>query len=147
MPKNYYQGRFIPKNPQKYAGNVNDIVYRSGWELQLMVRLDEMDSVVLWNSEGLAIPYRSPVDGKIHRYFPDLLIKVKDKEGKYKTYLLEIKPYSQTHLRTPKRNTKKFLNEAITFATNTAKWEAARVFCLEQGWEFRVITEKDHSFI
>jgi hypothetical protein len=147
MARQYHQGRYTPENPQKYAGNVNEIVYRSGWELQVMIKLDRTPSVVLWNSEGLAIPYLSPVDGRMHRYFPDMLIRVKDRQGKLKTYLLEIKPHAQTQLRTPKRQTKKFLTEVATYAVNKAKWEAAQEFCKDQGWEFQVITEKDHSFL
>lgn len=83
----------------------------------------------------------------MHRYFPDLLVKIKGKDGRCSTYLIEIKPHSQTQLRNPKKHTKKFLNEVVTFATNKAKWHAAEKFCKDQGWTFRVITEKDHSFI
>jgi hypothetical protein len=146
MAKNYHQGKFTPLHPEKYAGNVHDIVYRSGWELQLMAKLDRNPSVVLWNSEGLAIPYRSPIDGKMHRYFPDMLIKVRGKDGKHHTYLLEVKPHSQTKFQMPKKQTRKTLNEIVTYATNMAKWDAAKKFCDDQGWEFQVITEKDNLF-
>lgn len=145
--KKYYQGRYTPEHPEKYAGNVNDIVYRSGWELQTMIRFDRTESVILWNSEGLAIPYRSPLDNEIHRYFPDFVIKVKDRTGQIKVYMIEIKPHAQTKLRTQKRNTRKFLSEVATFAVNTAKWAAAKEFCKGQGWIFEVLTEKDHPFI
>lgn len=143
----YHQGRYKPLNPQKYAGDVKNIIYRSGWEYQLMQKFDTLDSVLTWNSEGLVIPYRSPLDGKIHRYFPDFLIKVKDQKGLIKTWLLEVKPHAQTHLRSTNRNTRKFLNEVATYSTNMAKWAAAEEFCKDQGWEFQVITEKHHSFI
>ena len=143
----YYQGFYIPEHPEKYAGNVKEIVYRSGWELQTMIRFDRTPSVILWNSEGLAIPYRSPLDSKVHRYFPDFLIKVKDRTGAVKTYMIEIKPYTQTQLRTPKRQTRKFLNEVVTYSINRAKWAAAEEFCKGQGWIFQVITEKDTYFI
>lgn len=147
MGRDYYQGKFTPRYPEKYAGDVKNIIYRSGWELQMMTRFDITPAVVLWNSEGLAIPYVSPVDGRQHRYFPDFLIKVQGKDGKSKTYLIEVKPHAQTELRTPKKQTKKFLSEVVTFATNKAKWHAAQEFCKDQGWEFRILTEKDHSFI
>ena len=144
--KKYYQGRYTPENPKKYAGNVNQIIYRSGWELQVMVKFDRTDSVILWNSEGLAIPYRSPLDGEVHRYFPDFLIKVREKSGAIKTYLIEVKPHAQTQLRAQKRNTRKFITEVATYAVNRAKWAAAEEFCKDQGWTFQVITEKDQSF-
>lgn len=147
MARQYHQGKYTPENPKKYAGNVNEIVYRSGWELQLMIELDRNPSVVMWNSEGLAIPYLSPVDGRMHRYFPDMLIKVRDKEGANKTFMIEVKPHAQTQLRSPKRQTKKFLGEVATFAVNQAKWKAAEEFCKDQGWQFKVITEKHHSFM
>ncbi len=145
--RRYYQGRYKPENPKKYAGNLNEIVYRSGWELQMMIKFDRSESVVLWNSEGLAIPYRSPLDGELHRYFPDFTIQVQDRKGVSKTYLLEIKPHGQTELRTPKRHTRKFLAEVATYAVNRAKWAAAEVFCKDQGWTFQVITERDTSFV
>jgi hypothetical protein len=144
--KKYYQGFYKPENPQKYAGDLKQIVYRSGWELQVMIKLDRTESVILWNSEGIAIPYLSPLDGKTHRYFPDFIVKVKDRQGVVKTHLIEIKPHSQTQLRTSNRNTRKFLSEVATFAVNQAKWKAAEAFCKDQGWEFQVITEKDNSF-
>lgn len=146
MSRKYYQGKYKPEHPEKYAGNVNDIVYRSGWELQVMIKLDRSPSVILWNSEGLEIPYRSPLDGRIHRYFPDMTVRVKDREGKIKTYLFEVKPHAQTELRTQKRNTKKYLNEVATYAVNRAKWAAAEEFCKDQGWNFQLITEKNNSF-
>jgi hypothetical protein len=145
--KHYYQGRYKPENPKKYAGNVNEITYRSGWELQLMIKLDRSDSVVLWNSEGFNIPYRSPVDGKIHRYWPDFTVQIRNKSGVMKTWLLEVKPHSQTELRTVNRKTRKYITEVATFATNQAKWAAAKEFCDEQGWEFQVVTEKTFTFV
>ena len=38
MPRDgkYHQGRFHPQNPQKYKGDVNNIIYRSSWELKFM---------------------------------------------------------------------------------------------------------------
>lgn len=145
--KKYYQGHYKPKNPKKYAGDINEIIYRSGWELQLMAKFDQSDSVVLWNSEGLVVPYRSPLDGEMHRYFPDFLIKVRYKDGTFKTWLLEVKPSNQTTLRGTNRHTRKFLNEAATFVVNQAKWAAAEAFCKDQGWTFQVVTEKNHLFL
>ena len=109
--KKYHQGRFTPVNPKKYAGNVNDIVYRSGWERQLMIKFDTSPSVILWNSEGVVVPYRSPVDGEVHRYFVDFIIKVQSRDKTVKTWLIEVKPYAQTIPPTNRKRTRKFLNE------------------------------------
>lgn len=145
--RKYHQGFYAPENPQKYAGNAKAIVFRSGWERQLMIKFDRDPNVVLWNSEGLSIPYRSPVDGKIHHYYPDFVIQVRGKDGKDKTWLIEVKPYAQTKMPVQKKQTRRFLSEVATLAVNTAKWNAADAFCKEQGWTFQVLTEKGHSFV
>jgi hypothetical protein len=145
--KKYYQGLFTPKYPNKYVGNVKNIVYRSGWELRVMHQLDQSPGVLSWASEELSIKYFDPVTERDRRYFPDFLVKVKTKSGEIKTTIIEIKPDSQTNLRvTPKRSSRKYLKEVTDIATNFAKWEAAKIFCEEQGWTFIVLTEKNLSF-
>ena len=139
-----YSGLFKPKNPQKYVGDPTNIVYRSSWECKVMSWLDRNPSIISWASEELIIPYKSPVDNKFHRYFPDFLVKVKSRDGKTKTLLLEVKPKKQTLPPEPKkRMTKQYVNEVVTYGVNQAKWEAANEFCLDRGWEFRVLTEND----
>lgn len=139
-----YSGLFKPKNPQKYVGDPTNIVYRSSWECKVMSWLDRNPSIISWASEELIIPYKSPVDNRFHRYFPDFLVKVKSRDGKTKTLLLEVKPKKQTLPPEPKkRMTKQYVNEVVTYGVNQAKWEAANEFCLDRGWEFRVLTEND----
>ena len=46
-----------------------------------MVYCDRNEKIVEWGSEEFFIPYRSPLDGKIHRYFPDFYVKVKTPRG------------------------------------------------------------------
>jgi len=143
----YYKGKFQPKNPVKYRGNPMNITYRSSWELRVMKYLDDHPYVLEWASEELAIPYKSPIDGKFHRYFPDFLVKMKDKDGKICVRMLEIKPANQS--KSPKvrensqRITKKYINEVATFGINSAKWEAANEYCKDRGWSFHIITEKE----
>ena len=140
----FYQGKFKPKNPSKYKGDVDSIVYRSSWELRMMKWLDQNPSVIEWNSEEIIIGYRSPIDGKIHRYFTDIWAKLKEKDGKITTYIFEIKPESQTKPPVPKkRRTKRYINEVMTWGINEAKWEAAKSYCKKRGWKFELITEKD----
>jgi hypothetical protein len=138
-----YKGRFTPKNPKKYAGDPGNIVYRSLWELKVMKYLDENNNVIHWASEELVIPYVSPVDNKVHRYFPDFVVKTLNKEGKETTLVLEVKPEKQTRPPSQKRKTKQFLKEVVAYAINEAKWKAAELFCLEKGWKFKIITEKE----
>ena len=139
-----YSGKFTPKNPQKYIGDHTKIIYRSSWECKIMSWLDNEDSIISWASEELIIPYVSPVDGKYHRYFPDFLVKVKTKDGKTKTMLIEVKPKYQTIPPVqPTRKTRRFITEVMTYGVNQAKWKAAEEYCLDRGWYFRVITEDD----
>jgi hypothetical protein len=141
--KNSYKGRFTPKNPQKYKGNAKNIIYRSSWELRCMKYFDEQENIIWWASEELVIPYYSPVDKRMHRYFPDFVIKVKKKDGKVMTYVIEVKPQSQTQKPSQKRRTQRYLSESITYVVNQSKWKAADEFCHEHGWEFKIITEKE----
>jgi hypothetical protein len=137
--KDLHQGKFIPRNPLKYKGNLNEIVYRSSYELKFMNWCDLNEDVAEWGSEIIAIPYRSPLDRKVHRYFPDFYMKVKDKK-----YLIEIKPYRFTQEpKQPKRRTKRFISEVMQYGVNLAKWESASEFCLDRNWEFKIITEKE----
>ena len=138
-----YKGRFVPKNPKKYNGDPNNIIYRSSWEVRVMKYLDENPNVIWWASEELPIPYRSPIDNRVHRYFPDFIVKVRRKDGLVMTYILEVKPESQTKMPVQKRRTKKFLQEAATYAINQEKWRAADIFCKEHGWQFKILTEND----
>lgn len=141
---NTYKGFFKPKNPSKYRGDVKNIVYRSRWELKVMTILDSHTDVLEWGSEEFFIPYRSPVDGKVHRYFPDFYVKKRSPNGKIETIIIEVKPKAQT--REPKKQTKvtkKYINEVTTWGVNSAKWLAAEDFCENKGWKFMIMTE-DH---
>jgi hypothetical protein len=139
-----YSGLFKPKHPEKYVGDPTNIVYRSSWEVKVMSWLDNNDSIITWASEELFIPYISPVDNRWHRYFPDFLVKFRTKDNKLSTMMLEVKPKKQTAQPDPqKRKTKQFINEVKTWGVNQAKWKAASEYCLDRGWEFKLITE-DH---
>lgn len=140
----YKQGFFRPQNPSKYKGDATQIVYRSGWELRLMSYFDMHEDVIWWSSEEKIIPYRSPVDNKIHRYFPDFLINIKNKEGKTETVMIEVKPKSQTkEPKRPSKVTKKYINEVFTYGVNQNKWKAAEEFCADRGWRFMIMTEEE----
>lgn len=139
-----YQGLFTPKHPHKYVGDPRRIVYRSSWERRFFTYCDDTPGVLRWASEEFHIPYLSPVDERVHRYFPDVWMEVQTTRG-VQAYLIEIKPKDQTELRPVKRKTRKFLREAAIVAVNHAKWDAAKTYCESRGWEFRVLTE-EHLF-
>jgi hypothetical protein len=138
-----YKGKFKPQNPKKYMGDPSNIIYRSRWELLLMRYLDKHPHVLEWGSEELIIPYRSPIDGRYHRYFPDFLVKRINKKGIKETVLIEVKPEYQTV--PPKRQdrvTQRYLNEVKTWGINEAKWKAAEEYCKDRGWIFTIMTER-----
>lgn len=138
------KGRFIPKNPQKYRGDVNKIIYRSSYELKFMKWCDNTPDVKMWASEEVAIPYFSPVDRKMHRYFPDFLIQKKSASGDIQNVLIEIKPSTQTRPPpTPNRKTKKYLNDVLRYEINKAKWQAAIEWCKKGNITFSILTEQE----
>lgn len=142
--KNAYKGRWKPRNPMKYKGDINNIVYRSSWELRFFNWCDSSPSVIEWSSEETVVHYKSPVDGLAHRYFIDAKIKVQDKNGAITTYLIEIKPEAFTKPpKKPSRKTKKYVDEVFMYAVNCSKWEAATKFANQRGWKFKVLTEKE----
>ena len=139
-----YRGKYYPSFPRKYKGDPTNIIYRSLWERKFMVYCDKNESILEWASEEIAIPYRSPIDNRVHRYFPDFYMKVKERGGKVKRYVIEVKPAKQTKPPVkPKRQTKGYIREAYEYAKNQAKWKMAREFCADRQWEFKVVTEKE----
>ena len=109
-----------------------------------MVYCDKNQNILEWASEEIAIPYRSPIDNRVHRYFPDFYMKVKETNGKIKNYVIEVKPAKQTiPPKKPKRQPKGYIREAYEYAKNQAKWKMAKEFCADRQWEFKVVTEKE----
>jgi hypothetical protein len=133
----YYQGYFKPKNPKKYKGDVNNIVYRSSWELQVMKWCDTNPDVIEYSSEEVIIPYLYEVDKKYHRYYMDF--KITYKGGN--VVLVEIKPEKDTQPPKQKRKTKRYFEEAVVFVKNQNKWKAAEEYAKDRGWEFQIWTE------
>lgn len=140
---NFTQGIYQPKNKNKYIGR-GAIVYRSSLELKAFRYLDNNPNVLSWSSESVVIPYVSPKDGKTHRYFVDLVAKLKSKDGEIKKLLIEVKPERQTKPPTisAKKKQKTVLYENYTYAINCAKWLAAKDWCNRKGYIFIILNEK-----
>ena len=139
-----YSGLYKPLYPKKYRGNPSRIVYRSLWEKKYMKYCDHTTSILEWGSEEIIIPYRSPIDNRVHRYYPDFYIKVLEKSGRTSKYIVEIKPKKQTKPPYGKdKRTVAYKREALTFAKNRAKWNAAEDFCEDRQMKFLILTE-DH---
>ena len=140
-----YNGKYYPRYPKKYKGDPTNIVYRSLWERKFMNYCDLTENVSEWQSEEFWIPYRSPIDNRVHRYFPDFYIKYKDSSGKRRSVVIEVKPKSQTKMppQNPKKRTKSGAYSVRTYAVNQAKWKAAREFCKDRNIEFKIMTEHE----
>jgi hypothetical protein len=140
-----YHGHFKPKNPKKYRGDPTNIIYRSRWELKLMHYLDGRSDVISWGSEEVVIPYRSPIDNRVHRYFVDFIVTTINKDGIKETSLIEVKPAAQTKPPVLTENKKKnrYIQEVMTWGVNTAKWKAATEYCNDRKWKFLIFTEKE----
>lgn len=138
------QGTFNPNRPERYTGTT-PIVYRSSLELSVMRFFDASPSVVTWGSESIVIPYVKPTDGKVHRYYTDFNVVIKDGQGVERRYVIEVKPYKQTLPPTNHGNKKPrtLLYEQVSYAINRAKWDSAEEWCKKHGYIFSTITEKD----
>jgi hypothetical protein len=144
----YLQGFYNPKHPEKYHGkDVKSIVYRSGLELKCMMYFDNHKDVLYWSSEEVIVSYISPKDGRNHRYYPDFIIKMKNKNGIEEIVMIEIKPSDQIREPKPippnKKPTKRMINEILTYGINKAKWAAAEEYCRVRGWKWMIMDEKD----
>lgn len=113
-----------------------------------MMHLDEHPDVLEWSSEEIIIPYRSPIDGRVHRYFPDFFVKKKGRDGIIESLLIEVKPLAQTQQPTlmevkNQRPTKRYIREVMTWGINSAKWKAAEEYCKDRKWKFVIMTERE----
>lgn len=137
MPKlNTFKGLYTPLNPHKYIGQERPF-YRSSWEFSFMRYLDTHDKIIYWASESIKIPYKNPITGKNTIYIPDFFLICDTKKGR-KSFLVEIKPKSQTSIKESKSNYDK-LNAVV----NEYKWRAAQIWCKSKGMEFIILTEKE----
>jgi len=136
------KGLFKPTRPERYSGDARQIVYRSSYELKYMRFLDSSPEIERWSSEEVVVPYVSPKDGRVHRYFVDFWVLRKDGQEA----IIEIKP--MVECRPPKqpkspRGKNKYVAEVMTYAVNQKKWEAASAYARERGIEFLVLTERE----
>lgn len=132
-----FRARFIPKNPEKYIGDANSIFARSSWEVSVMKYFDSKESVIKWGSEEITVPYLSPIDNKVHQYYPDFIVVYKNKSGELIKEIVEVKPLHESDPKFAKSDRSK---DALL--VNEAKWKAASIFCEQNGMTFRVLTEK-----
>lgn len=128
--------KFIPQFPDKYKGNVNNIIARSSWEYAFLHFLDQADSIKYYASEEIEIPYLLLTDKKIHRYYPDIVLELISGER----FIVEIKPF---HQRIYKQSKKVNFTTQETFIKNQCKWQAAREVARNNGMNFIILDEYD----
>lgn len=133
---NFLQGRFVPKNPEKYVGKKAP-KYRSSWEYMFMQVCDNNPAVLKWGSEVIKIPYVHPVTGKRTMYVPDFIIVYQDQDNKGHAEVIEIKPLKESVMEKAGRSAR----DRLAVVINNAKWKAANSWCKAQGLKFRVVTE------
>ena len=142
-----HKGKFKPKNPQKYKGDVTNICYRSSWELHVLIQLDNNPNVLEYSSEEIVVTYTENItEGhtKWRRYFPDFWVKMINKEGNVEEILIEVKPFKETIPPVlQKTSSRKYLKEVMTWGINSAKWKAAEEYCKKRNWKFVKLTEKE----
>jgi len=139
-----YSGKYRPTNRGKYKGDPTNIIYRSLWEKKFMVWCDKNENVIEWGSEEIIIPYISPVDRRVHRYFPDFYVRARTRNGRFEKYIIEVKPKAQcAPPKRPKRQTRKYITEVKTYGVNQAKWKAATEYCKDRNMKFLILTEKE----
>jgi hypothetical protein len=133
-----YKGKYRVKHPAKYSGDPEKVQYRSLWERQVMRWLDDNKDVKSWSSEEVIVPYRCKTDNKLHRYFVDFYVQFKTGPP----YLIEVKPEKETiEPKVPKKKTRGFVKQVMTYAKNQSKWEAATEYAHDHGMLFEVWTE------
>ena len=139
-----YKGKYKPKNVKKYVGNPTKVTYRSLWERRFMTYCDNSSSILSWGSEEVVVPYKSPIDGRWHRYFVDFIVEAKNKNGNKEILLIEVKPKAQcVEPKRKKKPTRRYLNEVRRWGVNSAKWKAAIEFAENRGWKFKILTEDE----
>jgi hypothetical protein len=143
----YKSGKFVPRNPDKYIGDIHNIIFRSSWEKRFCIYCDTNESILKWSSEPLKIPYYNPLDKKDHEYNVDFYMKTLNVDGTEQEWIIEIKPEKQTikpvyegNMTTPKL--KAYNRNMQIWITNQAKFKAANLWAEKRGFKFGIINEK-----
>ena len=134
---NYMKSYIIEENMIK-------LNYKSSLELKCLRYCDMNIHIKCFGLEPFCIPYLSPKDGKIHRYFIDFFIEFSNGQK----FLVEVKSSGET--REPKMPGKKtekailnYQKALQTYAVNKSKWASATQFCKEKGLTFIILTENE----
>jgi len=151
------KGLYHPKNPEKYIGDITDVMYMSSWELKFMIYCDNRSEILKWGSECFHISYQmerknhetGALKKSNHKYWPDFYMEVIDPDSPdgVKKFVVEVKPLHETVQPIPpkKFSTKAMRNfeyAIVAFQKNMYKWAKAKEFCDARGMHFILVTEK-----
>lgn len=141
----FKQGFFKPRNPQKYKGNSDRIIFRSTYEYAAMKFFDDQVNIIEWASEEKAIPYKNPVTKRVSRYFPDFFVKLRNKDGQIESMIIEVKPKSKllVPFKKPNGSMKSYNFQLKEYLVNMAKFEQATKYAEDRGMTFKIMTEED----
>ncbi len=126
--------RTIPKNSRSLTGKVVDfqshraVAFESALERDFYVLLDFDPTVMDFEEQPVTIAYHDPV-GVRHTYTPDVLV--------------HYRPESQRHHRTVLYEIKYRDDLRTHWHDYRSKFKAARRYARTQGWDFRLITERE----
>ena len=140
--KQFKSGIYRPKNIEKFGES--KCLYRSSYELQFLKWCDNHPKILSVQYEKIIIPYVCKTDSKLHKYYVDCRIMMRESTGP-KKYLIEIKPFRQTI--PPKTSNRKKLSTILEenfnwIKNNQGKWPAAKQYCKKMGWRWCILTEK-----
>lgn len=139
----YKQAKYKIKHPEKFIGDPNELIFKSSWEERAFQMCDNNPHIIRWGYEIIPIWYLKPLPTGNYRktfYLPDLYVEYYDKDHNFVREIVEIKPLKQTRASRARKSTTK-LQENYTYAVNTAKWEAAKCWCENNGIKFSIVTE------
>ena len=145
----YKQGLYKIENPEKYIGDIHNIIFRSSWENKFCAYCDKNPNILKWSSEPLSIKFWNPVDKKEHTYNPDYYIKVKKTDGTIVDWILEIKPSSQYKLdkkptisgNLTEKKVRSYNKRMEEWIVNRAKFDAAMRYAKANGYMFGAVDE------
>lgn len=146
------QGVFHPQalnseGVRKYIGT-RPPIFRSSYERNCFLLLEKHPGVKSWSSETTTVPYISPLDQRKHTYFVDLTFTAMAEDGSLETFIVEVKPYSQTipPVKKPRQRLDTFNTQAKTWVINVAKWNAAYAFAKKHGYKFYIWHEQGITY-
>lgn len=143
----YKSSIYVPLYPEKYIGDVHNIISRSSWEFRFCRYCDQNEKIVKWSSEAVQVPYYNPLDKKDHIYNVDFYAKIQNVDDSFTEWIIEVKPESQHQKpaqlvgNVTEQKLISYNRKMQIWITNQAKFKAAKEWADKRGWRFGIIDE------